>query len=195
MKRGLILSALVMAVLAVSASMHAGEKVMAEPVEVTCQPVMVPYTNMTVEQAQSIKEYRESYQAETCTNVLKCAGVYVQEVPEEEPEGSNELEPDSETLEPELVYLGTWTTTGYCACSECCGEWATGCTASGVLATSEHTVACGILPFGTRIVIDGIIYTVEDTGVEGEWVDIFFDSHEEALNYGMHEKEVYLLND
>ena len=92
-----------------------------------------------------------------------------------------------------LTYLGNWTITAYCPCEICCGEWATGCTASGVLATSNHTVACGILPFGTQVMIDGIIYTVEDTGVDGEWIDIFFDSHEEALCYGMQIKEVYLV--
>lgn len=92
-----------------------------------------------------------------------------------------------------LTYLGTWTTTAYCPCEICCGEWATGCTASGVLATPNHTVACGSLPFGTQVMIDGMIYTVEDTGVEGEWIDIFFSSHEEASAYGLQMKEVYLV--
>ena len=41
--------------------------------------------------------------------------------------------------------------------------------------------------------IDGVIYTVEDTGVDGEWIDIFMDSHEEALAFGMREMEVYLV--
>ena len=89
--------------------------------------------------------------------------------------------------------MGAWTTTAYCPCEICCGEWATGCTASGIAATPQHTVACGILPFGSQVMIDGVIYTVEDTGVDGEWIDIFFESHEEALNYGMQMKEVYLL--
>lgn len=93
---------------------------------------------------------------------------------------------------PVLTYLGEWTTTAYCPCEICCGQWATGCTASGVMATPDHTVACGILPFGTKVMIDGIVYTVEDLGVDGEWIDIFFASHEEALKYGMQQKEVYL---
>lgn len=93
-----------------------------------------------------------------------------------------------------LTYLGEWTTTAYCSCEICCGQWATGCTASGVLATPNHTVACGILPFGTQIVIDDVIYTVEDTGVDGAWIDIYFDSHEQALAYGMQTKSVYLIN-
>lgn len=99
----------------------------------------------------------------------------------------------SQQIEPQMTYLGTWTTTAYCACPICCGEWSNGYTASGTLATQGRTVACGILPFGTQIVIDGTTYTVEDTGVEGEWIDIYFDSHEDALNYGMRDKEVYLV--
>ena len=93
-------------------------------------------------------------------------------------------------------YIGTWTTTAYCPCELCCGEWATGCTASGVPATANHTVACNSLSFGTKLLIDGIIYTVEDTGWTpyGEaWIDIFFDSHEEAEAYGMREREVYIV--
>ena len=104
-----------------------------------------------------------------------------------------DFERNEEPEETGLIYLGEWTTTAYCPCEICCGQWATGCTASGVLATSNHTVACGILPFGTEIMIDGVVYTVEDTGVDGEWIDIFFDSHEQALAYGMQIKSVYLV--
>ena len=105
----------------------------------------------------------------------------------------DELVWDAEQEPAGITYLGEWTCTAYCPGPCCCGEWATGCTASGVPATSNHTVACGILPFGTKVMIDDVIYTVEDLGVEGEWIDIFFDSHEEALAYGMQTKSVYLI--
>lgn len=101
------------------------------------------------------------------------------------------------TEEKELTYLGTWTATAYCSCPVCCGEYATGYTASGTLATEGRTVACNILPFGTQLMIGGNIYTVEDTGWSpyGEsWIDIFFDSHDSALAYGVREVEVYLVN-
>lgn len=98
-----------------------------------------------------------------------------------------------EMVEPNYISLGSWTTTAYCACEICCGEWATGCTASGVLATEGRTVACGSLPFGTEVMIDGHNYIVEDTGVEGEWIDIFFNNHQEASDYGIHEKEIFLI--
>lgn len=92
-----------------------------------------------------------------------------------------------------LEYLGAWTTTAYCACSICCGDYADGYTASGTLAASGRTVACEALPIGAEIMIDGTIYTVEDTGVQGEWVDIYFDTHEAAVQYGIHTKDIYLV--
>lgn len=99
--------------------------------------------------------------------------------------------------EPELTYLGDWTITGYCAGSCCCGEYASGYTASGTLATAGRTIACNSLPFGTKLMIDGVVYTVEDTGYSPyePWADIFFDTHEEALAWGVQTKEVYLVND
>ena len=141
----------------------------------------------------SVKEYKQESRKvesepveEQLGNYLICTGLI-----ESDNTGGSEEQIEEEELQ--LTYLGEWITTGYCPCEECCGVWATGCTASGKLATSNHTVACGILPFETQIVIDGIIYTVEDTGVEGEWIDVFFDTHEEALAYGMHERSVYLV--
>lgn len=95
-----------------------------------------------------------------------------------------------------LTYLGDWTITAYCPCAECCGEWATGYTASGNPAISGHTVACNSLPFYSRVIIDGVEYVVEDTGSTDygdAWIDIFFDTHEEALAYGVQVREVYLV--
>lgn len=95
----------------------------------------------------------------------------------------------------EMTYLGAWQSTGYCPCELCCGVWATGCTASGTLATEGRTVACGSLDFGTVIYIEGYGYrTVEDRGVEGEWVDIFYSSHEAASAHGLQNVNVYLVN-
>ena len=88
---------------------------------------------------------------------------------------------------------GVATVTFYCPCSRCCGQWAGGPTASGVMPTPNHTVACGALPFGTRLLIDGQEYVVEDTGVDGMWVDIFVSSHSEALSRGMYQAEVYIV--
>ena len=93
-------------------------------------------------------------------------------------------------------YLGEFQVTGYCSCTICCGEKEERLTKSETVPRASHTVAAdpSVIPLGTRIVIDDVVYTVEDTGkaVEGMRLDIFFDSHEEAVRYGRKEKYVYL---
>ena len=94
------------------------------------------------------------------------------------------------------TYLGDWCCTAYCSCPICCGEYSSGYTASGTLATAYHTAASNILPFGAQIEIEGIVYTIEDTGYSpygDEWIDIYFDSHEEALAFGIRYLPVYLI--
>ncbi len=97
-------------------------------------------------------------------------------------------EPDS--------YLGDFDVTGYCSCSICCGEKAVSLTKSETVPRSMHTIAADpdVLPMGTRVVIDGVTYTMEDIGmaIKGNMIDIYFDTHEEALNYGRQKKKVYL---
>lgn len=134
---------------------------------------------------------------------------YGESVPELVESGSNNRNEDGEGVdgggsissdvgeiyESTLTYLGDWTITAYCPCEICCGAYSSGYTASGTLATAGRTIACNELPFGTQVMIDGCIYTVEDTGWSpyGQWIDIYFDSHDEALAYGMQVREVYLV--
>ena len=91
------------------------------------------------------------------------------------------------------TYLGNFKLTAYCDCAQCCGV-AGNATASGVYPTSGHTVAMGGVPFGTQLLINGVVYTVEDRGTPYGHVDIFFDSHSEALNFGLQYADVYQLN-
>ena len=91
-------------------------------------------------------------------------------------------------------YLGTFTLTAYCNCASCCGT-AGNATASGVMPTSGHTVAMGGIDFGTKLLINGTVYTVEDRGTPYGHVDIYMDSHDAALQFGMGSAEVYLINE
>jgi 3D (Asp-Asp-Asp) domain-containing protein len=91
------------------------------------------------------------------------------------------------------TYLGTFKLTGYCNCASCCGT-AGNATASGVYPTSGHTVAMAGVPFGTQLLINGTVYTVEDLGTPYGHVDIYFDSHSSALAFGLQYAEVYQLN-
>lgn len=81
----------------------------------------------------------------------------------------------------------TYKVTAYCSCSKCCGK-ASGRTASGTKATAGRTVAASSkFAFGTKLNIGGHIYTVEDRGgaVNGNKIDIFVNSHAEALQWGV----------
>lgn len=94
--------------------------------------------------------------------------------------------------EPELVSLGVYKISAYCPCVKCCLK-SDGITASGVKATPNRTVAVDGIPFGTRLLIDGNEYIVEDRVGSGKrLIDVFFSTHEEALNSGLWvDKEVF----
>ena len=91
------------------------------------------------------------------------------------------------------TYLGTFTLTAYCNCAQCCGT-AGNLTASGTVPTAGRTVAMAGVPFGTQLLINGTVYTVEDLGTPYGHVDIYCSSHSEALAFGLQSAEVYRLN-
>ena len=91
------------------------------------------------------------------------------------------------------TYLGNFTLTAYCNCAQCCGT-AGNPTASGTMPVAGRTVAMGGVPFGTQLLINGNVYTVEDRGTSYGHVDIYFDSHSEALAFGLQYADVYQLN-
>ena len=77
--------------------------------------------------------------------------------------------------------------TAYCPCAKCCGKQ-TGITASGTRATAGRTVAASSqFSFGTKLLINGNVYTVEDRGgaIKGDKIDIYMNTHAEALRWGV----------
>lgn len=79
--------------------------------------------------------------------------------------------------------------THYCACSKCCGSNADGITASGKRVARGMVAMSSHYPFGTKIMINGVMYTVEDrggSGIENDTtrVDIYVPDHQEALRLG-----------
>ena len=113
---------------------------------------------------------------------------------------TTEEESDVLPIEPaqELTFYGVCTITHYDNGPCCCGKWAGGNTASGVPPTTNHTVAHNYLPFGTRVLINGQEYVVEDRGdsnmAGGMWFDIYVSTHSEANARGMYNTEVYIIN-
>lgn len=90
-------------------------------------------------------------------------------------------------------FIGNFKLTAYCSCSKCCGEWSGGLTSSGTVPTINKTVACNSIAAGTKIFIDDQLYIVEDTGnMKNDIIDIYMESHEAALNFGVRNADVYL---
>ena len=128
--------------------------------------------------------------------------IVIQEVSEgmEEPEDKEEREGTGHAMpdgsQEELgESCGMFEITGYCSCELCTGE--NHFTKSGTAPRPDYTVAADpdVFPLGSRIRIGEIIYLVEDTGasIKGNVVDIYYETHEEAVANGRYEAEVFLI--
>ena len=109
---------------------------------------------------------------------------------------TGDLTPNTTYEELDMVYMGEYTITHYCPESCCCGKWANGYTATGTKATEGRTIAVDpdIIPYGTTVIIDDHEYIAEDCGgaIKGNRIDVYVDSHSEAIQRGVIEKEVYI---
>jgi 3D (Asp-Asp-Asp) domain-containing protein len=134
--------------------------------------------------------------------------------PETEPPAVTEppTEPATEPTEPEPIEewrnLGTYTLTAYCSCQICCGEYALNrpidgngdpivYTSIGAIAKAGVTIAVDprVIPYGSEIKINDHVYIAQDTGgaITGARIDIYFDDHQEALEFGLQTAEIYIL--
>lgn len=97
---------------------------------------------------------------------------------------------------PGLIPLGTFKTTAYCPCKGCSEGWGRH-TSTGAIATAGRTIAVDpkVIPYGSRVMINGVVYTAEDKGggVKGNHIDIFYDTHAETRVHGTQMAEVYLV--
>lgn len=87
--------------------------------------------------------------------------------------------------------------THYCACTRCCGPNAQGITASGKRVAVGMVAMSSHYAFGTQIMINGVMYTVEDrggSGIENDIgrVDIYVPDHNEALRLGRFNTTAYI---
>lgn len=103
--------------------------------------------------------------------------------------------------------LGTYELTAYCSCEICCGEFARNrpldergnpivYTSIGAVAKAGTTIAVDprVIPYGSEIQIGGHTYIAEDTGgaIKGNRIDVYFDSHQEALVFGRQQAEIFI---
>jgi 3D (Asp-Asp-Asp) domain-containing protein len=83
--------------------------------------------------------------------------------------------------------------TAYCPCAKCCGQYADGITANGHrIGNGDRFVAADRqYAFGTEMIIPGYhgddSVRVLDRGgaIKGDRLDVFFNTHEEALEWGV----------
>lgn len=112
---------------------------------------------------------------------------------------ANEIIEDLKDSEYELVYMGKFKTTYYCNAEyeHICGIGER-ITASGKPTEVGKTVAVDkkIIPLGSEVYIAGIGWrSADDTGgaIKGNRIDILVDSHDEAMNLGVTNNDVWVL--
>lgn len=125
--------------------------------------------------------------------------IYECNCPAETPtESEVDTDEDDDVVEDSEPYnLGEFKLTAYCPCSKCCGKWANGITSTGVTAKAGRTIAVDpkVIPYGTEVIINGHTYIAEDCGgaIKGNRIDVYFDSHSEALKFGVKYADVYIV--
>ena len=121
------------------------------------------------------------------------------------------VEPEPEEVSPVTTEaLGEFTITYYCSCAMCCDDYAYNrpvvngteivFTATGAVAQDGVTVAVDPtkIPYGTVLYIEGLGYRIaQDCGgaIRNNRIDVYVDSHETALENGMHTAQVYIMNE
>ena len=92
--------------------------------------------------------------------------------------------------------LGNFTITYYCACEICCNK-TDGITATGAPVVEGRTIAVdpSVIPYGTQVIIGGHVFTAEDCGgaIRKNHIDVYVNSHAEALALGVTSANVYLV--
>lgn len=165
----------------------------------------------------------ESYERPTVQDTTH-PSVVATEPPATEPPVMEEAEPQIKETEPiveetepqttvlpehqsGLISLGIFKLTAYCSCRKCCGKYALNRPVDengkeivygsiGVRLEAGVSIAVDpkVIPYGTKVVINGHTYTAHDTGggIKGKRIDIYFDSHTEAWDFGTRKAEVFI---
>ena len=124
-----------------------------------------------------------------------------------------EVEPvdcDEEIIctEEEVESLGIFKLTAYCSCGKCCGKWGEnrpvdengeeivfGASGERLIEGVSVAVDPSVIPYGSTIEIDGPEYIAHDCGgaIKNNRIDVYFDDHQSAVEFGVREAEVFLL--
>ena len=100
------------------------------------------------------------------------------------------------TSNDEMTSLGTCKITAYCKENypHICNNGDSSQTATGTVPLAGRTVAVdpNVIPYGSEVIINNHTYIAEDCGgaIKGNRIDILFDTHQEALAFGVQYAEV-----
>ena len=138
-------------------------------------------------QAESSKRLEE-VKALTAENARLCAEI--QRLDELMEQGNADNVDESVYNEAAWTPAGDFRIYHYCPCEYCCGKKPGdpnyGITATGTVATAGRTIAVDpdVIPLGSEVRINGVIYIAEDAGVHGKTIDLFVDDHAQAAAMG-----------
>lgn len=108
----------------------------------------------------------------------------------------------------ESISLGEFKLTAYCSCKICCNEYALnrpidedgneivyGAIGERLIEGYSIAVDPDIIPYGAEIIINGHTYKAQDCGgaIKGNRIDIYFENHEDALEFGVQYANVYAI--
>ena len=120
------------------------------------------------------------------------------------------LELFDDELSQDKISLGEFILTAYCSCEKCCGRWAKDRPvdengnqlvygSTGILLVPGLSIAVDpdVIPYNAKVEINGHTYVAHDCGgaINGNRIDVYFDNHEDALEFGVQTEEIYLLRE
>ncbi len=130
------------------------------------------------------------------------------EIPSDPPAVSEQVEPEVTEPVRTKTDLGEFRLTAYCSCSICCGKWAENRPVDengneivygsiGVPLVQGISVAVDpkVIPYGSVVEINGNEYIAEDCGVKGNRIDVYFNDHQSAREFGVQYANVFLICD
>lgn len=106
------------------------------------------------------------------------------------------------------VSLGNFKLTAYCSCSLCCGKWALNRPVDengnevvygsiGERLSEGYSIAVdpSVIAYNSKVIINDKVYEAQDCGgaIKGNRIDVYFSSHEDALEFGVKYAEVFLM--
>lgn len=103
----------------------------------------------------------------------------------------------------EPISLGEFKLTAYCSCKKCCGIWAVnrpngvvyGAIGEELKAGYSIAVDPKVISYNSKVMINGQVYEAQDCGsaIKGNRIDVYFENHKDAINFGVQYAEVFLM--